>query len=597
MFRKSVRRASTVLCGLAMATAALSATAFARGGGFGGRSMAGSHGSFHSYSNFRGGSNHMSMNRGSMNRGLMNYGSMNHSSAPTHLMNNSHQSFGMHNFSRGNKGMSHTNGRRTAMRGNPMLHRRGMHNHAHKNGFWKQYAGWGKYRGPRGFGWGVWDSAWCLYDPLPIGDYCNPYCEGEIALVDGIDYSHALVSLPENTVEDSDAFVQAQNAFQAGDLESAMRFERQALAEMPRDRDVHQFHSLLLFAMRDYHRAAAVAHAILEDGPGWNWETLQAFYPSPEIYTDQLRGLERFVTENASQADLRLLLGYHYLMLGHVDTAARQMAQVVELEPRDRLAGRILAAVGGQPSSGPAVARNQPDARDVGPDDGEVVKPVEQKDDDSDTRIKGTPFQVAKIVAARTTAQGEKGPMHENPPAFDVSKVSVNGDSKIVKPSDDELGPVDDSKNAIETPKSGSEEAKKAGKAEIDEDLGPGDDSKPAVNSTPSESVAQQASARVTPATGKANIGQLNGVWNASPSKGVGIELTLRSDHTFSWKFTANTKSKTFGGKYAMGERTLTLTRDDGDVMEGTVEMNGDKAFRFRISDAETDDPGLAFVR
>jgi hypothetical protein len=89
----------------------------------------------------------------------------------------------------------------------------------------------------------------------------------------------------------------------------------------------------------------------------------------------------------------------------------------------------------------------------------------------------------------------------------------------------------------------------------------------------------------------------LSGTWKASPAKGVQIELALRADKTFTWKFTTNGKTQSFSGKYELGDKSLVLTRDDGESMDGTFERHGNAGFKFRMKDAEADDPGLNFSR
>ena len=95
-----------------------------------------------------------------------------------------------------------------------------------------------------------------------------------------------------------------------------------------------------------------------------------------------------------------------------------------------------------------------------------------------------------------------------------------------------------------------------------------------------------------------AGAAPITGTWRASPDKKVQIELALRDDGRFNWKFKVNGRSKDFSGKYQVGARTLTLTRDaDRDAMEGTYERLADNSFRFRMKDAEEGDPGLTFTR
>ena len=126
-----------------------------------------------------------------------------------------------------------------------------------------------------------------------------------------------------------------------------------AIVDMPGNPDVHQFHSLIFFAMGDYQRAAAIAHTVLESGPGWDWSVLQSFYPSPEVYTQQLRALEHYITEHGDQAATRFLLGYQYMMLNHLSAARRQLERVVALEPRDKLAANILTGLNSAPGAKP----------------------------------------------------------------------------------------------------------------------------------------------------------------------------------------------------------------------------------------------------
>jgi hypothetical protein len=88
----------------------------------------------------------------------------------------------------------------------------------------------------------------------------------------------------------------------------------------------------------------------------------------------------------------------------------------------------------------------------------------------------------------------------------------------------------------------------------------------------------------------------MSGSWKANPAKGIQIELTLRNDKTFTWKFTANGKAQNFSGKYELSDTSLVLTREDGESMDGALERNAN-GFKFRMKDTEADDPGLTFSR
>lgn len=235
---------------------------------------------------------------------------------------------------------------------------------------WRGNRGWNRW-GYRGWGWGwgigpgywgfgspYWYGGWPFwYDTLAYGTYINPY------YVNGYDYGGYDYGVPiqpsQNNGEapqDNDAYSQARAAFYAGNYQEALQFINQAAMAMPGDEDVHQFHALVFFAMGNYPAAAAVAHTVLDSGPGWNWNVLQSFYASPDVYTQQLRALEHAVSDNPNQAATRFLLGYEYLMLGHFKAADRQFAKVVALEPRDVLSKNILKGL----DSSAAVKDNGP---------------------------------------------------------------------------------------------------------------------------------------------------------------------------------------------------------------------------------------------
>jgi phenylpyruvate tautomerase PptA (4-oxalocrotonate tautomerase family) len=298
-------------------------------------------------------------------------------------------------------------------------------------------------------------------------------------------------------------------------LDTALKAISVAVRQAPHNQDVHQFHSLVLFAMRDYCKSAAVAHAVLEEGPGWTWDALQTCYASPEVYTEQLRQLEHFVGEHPSNANVRFLLGYHYLMLNHGEAAERQLGQAVELESKDKLAANILTGL-----KSDATAKTEPAKTELTKSDSAKIEP---------TKIVPTKTDLVKSETAKTeTAKSDTK----------AELVAETTDSTLST-----AGPVNE-QLAV------------------------------AVDAVP-----------------------LSGTWKASPAKGVQIDLTLRPDKTFTWKFTTNGKSQNFSGKYELGDKSLVLTREDGESMDGSFERHGNAGFKFRMKDAEADDPGLDFSR
>ena len=187
-------------------------------------------------------------------------------------------------------------------------------------------------------------------------------------------YSEPVVSLPvEGTADTANALPpgvsteaigksdQARQAFMEGRYVEALKLTDEALAQMPRDAVLHEFRSLVLFALGRYHEAAAAIHAVLDVGPGWDWTTMSSLYPSVDEYTRQLRALEDARNKDQQAADLRFLLGYHYMTMGHVDNALTAFKRVLELQPKDAVSAALVATLSPRdPQSGQPAAAAAP---------------------------------------------------------------------------------------------------------------------------------------------------------------------------------------------------------------------------------------------
>src|SRR5207253_3692603 len=106
-------------------------------------------------------------------------------------------------------------------------------------------------------------------------------------------------------------FDQARAGFLEGKYDEALKLTDAAVAQMPRDAVLHEFRSLVLFALQRYPESAAAIHAVLDVGPGWDWKTMVTLYPSMDVYTKHLRALEAARDKDPKAADLRFLVGYH----------------------------------------------------------------------------------------------------------------------------------------------------------------------------------------------------------------------------------------------------------------------------------------------
>jgi AcrR family transcriptional regulator len=157
-------------------------------------------------------------------------------------------------------------------------------------------------------------------------------------------------------------FDRARHAFMAGDYAAAFDLTDEALKGVPGDPLVHEFKALVLFARGEDPRAAAVLHAVLAVRSGMNWATLCGLYPDVETYTGQLRALEDRCRRDPKAAAPHFVLAYHYLAAGHNDAAVAQLKALITLEPGDRVARRLLAALNGTPPTPePTTTRAVPD--------------------------------------------------------------------------------------------------------------------------------------------------------------------------------------------------------------------------------------------
>jgi Flp pilus assembly protein TadD len=172
----------------------------------------------------------------------------------------------------------------------------------------------------------------------------------------------AAAQAPGVSSEGLSNFDQAREAFFAGHYEQALKLTDAAVAQMPRDAVLHEFRSLVLFALGRYAEAAATIHPVLDVGPGWDWKTLSSLYPSTDVYTQQLRALEAARDKAPKAADLRFLLGYHYLTCGYNDQALTEFRRTLELQPNDAVAASLVATLSPRDAQAAQAAPAEPAA-------------------------------------------------------------------------------------------------------------------------------------------------------------------------------------------------------------------------------------------
>lgn len=204
--------------------------------------------------------------------------------------------------------------------------------------------------------------------------YYNPYyAQASIAQSMPYDYSQPVVVnnyvsstadvVGSNTQSDQSTPQQAQALssfdqglakFKAAQYVPALSDFNAALTALPGDAVVHEVRSLALFATGDYKAAAAGLNSLLSSAPGMDWTTMSGLYGNPEDYTTQLRKLEQFCKSNPTDASAYFVLAYHYLVIGSKDVAIKALRVVVQNQPKDITAKRMLGALA--PPDEPAVA-------------------------------------------------------------------------------------------------------------------------------------------------------------------------------------------------------------------------------------------------
>ena len=250
------------------------------------------------------------------------------------------------------------------------------YDHYHRrwyNGGWRGWNSWpsfwtgraaGAWRGMV-LGSGGWYSPASLEFPY-VNPYYFPPPAAETTLIESPALTVAPVfnySVPiEGPAQDEDVLDEdvektaneysdaAREAFHKGLYPTARRNLDKALKLVPGDTLLHEFRALTFFAEGKYKDASGVLYAVLSKGPGWDWDTMSAFYPPGDSYTKQLQALEAYCKDNPKAADATFVLGYHYLVLDDRASAASAFAVASELQPKDKLSASLAAALIAKPA-------------------------------------------------------------------------------------------------------------------------------------------------------------------------------------------------------------------------------------------------------
>lgn len=142
---------------------------------------------------------------------------------------------------------------------------------------------------------------------------------------------------------------QSRDAFKEGRYDDALELVNKAIPDLPNDPTPHELRALILFAQQKYQEAAAAIYAVLSAGPGWSWDTMKALYPTVDVYTKQLRALEKYQAEHPREPAATFLLTYHYLVLEELPAAITLLENLIKINPQDQLAAAMLTALKNPP--------------------------------------------------------------------------------------------------------------------------------------------------------------------------------------------------------------------------------------------------------
>ncbi|MGC4014137.1 MAG: tetratricopeptide repeat protein [Luteolibacter sp.] len=206
----------------------------------------------------------------------------------------------------------------------------------------------------KGFMWGigVWSLGNMIYN-MGYQSYQNPYPAPQVANT-YVTYTQPVsVAAAANPPGDetaaataetksADALEASRGAFKTGDYTTALAKADEAISYIPGDTTLHEYRALCFFALGKYSAAAGVLNPVLASGPGWSWDTMIGFYDGSSAYNEQLKKLESYA-KSSGKADGHFLLGYHYMVCGHLDKSYEQFAKASEMEPADSISRQLAA--------------------------------------------------------------------------------------------------------------------------------------------------------------------------------------------------------------------------------------------------------------
>ena len=137
-------------------------------------------------------------------------------------------------------------------------------------------------------------------------------------------------------------FAQALIAFKKQDYQTAESQMKSAMSDLKSDPVVQQNYAMVLFQNGKYSLAAQMAYEALQSQQPFNWQTIQGLYGETGAYSKSYAALQQAAKSSPNKAEVRFLLGYHHLMLGHRQHAASEFQFVQSKLKSDPVVNALL---------------------------------------------------------------------------------------------------------------------------------------------------------------------------------------------------------------------------------------------------------------
>lgn len=137
---------------------------------------------------------------------------------------------------------------------------------------------------------------------------------------------------------------EARQLFLQGKYTEAEPKLEELVALAAEDTNAYQFRSFNHFAQADYDAAAADAYDAILLGNTWDWDTVYDLYKNVDTYQSQLRKLESQATAESTMSN-HFLLGYQYLVLGHLARGQKELEKVLVIAPEEPLVTKLVDVV------------------------------------------------------------------------------------------------------------------------------------------------------------------------------------------------------------------------------------------------------------